>query len=319
MTQTPLVVTVSLNPAIDRIIEVPGFAVGAHQHGRLLSRTAAGKAVNVSRALALLGVRNLAAGFVGAGETAFFEGSLAGTGVETRFLAVPAATRENITLVDPVARVETHIRDTGFGVGADDGVRLEEQLRRTCRAGAVVVFSGSMPKGITAEAFGRLLRTCIDAKARVVVDTSGEALRTAVDLPLWLIKPNVEELGEIAGRPIASEAEIVAAGQRLAERIGMVIVSRGKAGAFCFASGSVLKGCIAVDPQRVGNTVGCGDCLLAGCIAGRLRSSNGQEAFRYALAVATAKAVSLEPGQFDPADVEVFFREAVVEESRAIS
>lgn len=313
MPQTSLVITVSLNPAIDRIVEVPHFAVGEHQRGRLISRTPAGKAVNVSNALAALGVRNIATGFLGEQEVELFEASLDSTLVQPQFLPVPLGTRENITLVDPVAHIETHIRDAGFVIREADRIRLGKKLGLMCRENCIVVFSGSVPDGISPEQFGDLLEICTSAEARVVVDTSGPALGAASKLPLWLMKPNVAELGEIVGRPLVSEADILAAGRSLAERVKTVIVSRGEEGGFCFVSGSVLRGHVRVDPVRVRNTVGCGDCLLAGYIAGRLHREDIRDSYRYALAVATAKAVSLEPGRFDPGHVEEFLREAVVE------
>jgi 1-phosphofructokinase family hexose kinase len=313
MAQTPLVITVSLNPAIDRIMDVPDFAAGEHQRGRLISRTPAGKAVNVSRALATLGVRSIVTGFIGEQEVELFESSLDSSRVQTQFLPIAAPTRENITIVDPVAHTETHIRDAGFTINETNRLRLGKKLSLMCRADSIVVFSGSVPEGIGPEQFVDLLEICISAGARVVVDTSGEPLRTAASLPLWLMKPNTAELGEITGRPLATEEELLAAGHELSRRVKTVIVSRGEAGGLCFVSGSVLKGHVQLDPARVRNTVGCGDSLLAGFIAGRLLHNDIRESYRYALAVATASAVGLEPCRFAMKDVEEFVPQAVVE------
>ncbi|MGB9626722.1 MAG: 1-phosphofructokinase family hexose kinase [Phycisphaerae bacterium] len=313
MAQVPLVITVSLNPAIDRIMEVPRFAIGQHQRGRLVSRTPAGKAVNVSRALATLGVRNIATGFLGEQEVEFFEKAFDPARVQAQFLPLPAPTRENITIVDPVAHIETHIRDVGFVIRDTHRIRLGKKLSLMCREGSIVVFSGSVPEGISPEQFVDLLEICISAGARVAVDTSGEPLRAAASLPLWLMKPNVAELSEIAGRPLTTEADLLAAGRDLARRVKTVIVSRGEAGGFCFIADSVLAGRVPLEPERVRNTVGCGDSLLAGFIAGQILHDNVRESYRYALAVATASAVGLEPCRFAMKDVEEFIPKAVVE------
>jgi len=313
MAQTPLVITVSLNPAIDRIMEVPRFAIGQHQRGRLVSRTPAGKAVNVSRALATLGVRNIATGFLGEQEVEFFEKAFDPSRVQAQVLPLPAPTRENITIVDPVAHIETHIRDVGFVIGDTHRIRLGKKLSLMCREGSIVVFSGAVPEGISPEQFVDLLEICISAGARVAVDTSGAPLRAAASLPLWLMKPNVAELSEIAGRPLTTEADLLAAGRDLARRVKTVIVSRGEAGGFCFISDSVLAGHVPLEPERVRNTVGCGDSLLAGFIAGQILHDNVRDSYRYALAVATASAVGLEPCRFAMKDVQEFLPKAVVE------
>lgn len=313
MTETPLVITVSLNPAIDRIVAVPRFAVGEHQRGRLLSRTPAGKAVNVSRGLAALGVRNIATGFIGEQEIELFARSLDPERVEAQFLSVAGTTRENITIMDPIAHVETHIRDAGFIVGEADRTRLSEQLASLCRRDSIVVFSGSVPEGISPAQFVELLEVCRSVGARVAVDTSGPPLRAAAELPLWFIKPNVLELGEIVGRPLRTEAELLAAGRTLAGHIANIVISRGEAGGLCLAAGSVRKGRVPLAPERVRNTVGCGDSLVAGYIAGRIKYEDIDEAYRYALAVATASAVGVEPCRFDMKDVEEFVAMAAVE------
>lgn len=309
-------ITVSLNPAIDRILEVPDFAVGAHQRGRLLSRTPAGKGVNVSRALAALGVRSIATGFVGAPDLELFESSLDPVRVQSQFLVVDAATRENITIVDPVGHVETHIRDVGFTIGVADRLRLSKKLSLMCRPEGIVAFSGSVPEGISPAQFAEMIEICLAAGAKVAVDTSGPALQAAARLPLWLIKPNLAELREITGQPLETEADILAAGRELSAHIRTVIVTRGAEPGYCFVSGSALRGRVEVEPERVRNTVGAGDSLVAGFIAAQLRSDDIRESYRQALAVATASAVSLQPGAFAIEDVEDFLFRAIVEPVR---
>lgn len=310
---TPRVITVSLNPAIDRIIEVPNLKLGDHQMGHLVARLPAGKAVNVSRALSILGVSSVATGFMGIAEVDFFHQSFDGSSIQDDFLAVTGSTRENITLVDPVTHHETHIRDVGFEVDADDLACLAERLRQLCSKGSTVVFSGAMPRGCAAANFVELIQVCLTAGARVAVDTSGEALKQAARLPLWLIKPNEAELAEIVGAALEGGDRVLAAGGELARHIGNVLVSCGSDGSLCYSGGAIWRGHVSLDASRVCNTVGCGDCLLAGFVAGCLRGDEPAGALRLALATATAKAVSLESGRFTLADVEDFSRFAAIE------
>ena len=130
---------------------------------------------------------------------------------------------------------------------------------------------------------------------------------------IWLIKPNVAELSEIVGRKLAGDDEIIEAGRRLSQHVRTVLVSCGEAGGYAFVDGSAMMGQVTVDPQRVTNTVGCGDALLAGFVAGQLRGKDIRQSYRLALAVATAAAVSLNPGQFNPCDVDAFLAVTTVE------
>lgn len=298
------VVTVTLNPTIDRIIEVPDFRVGGHLKCLLRSRLPAGKAINVSRAMSALGSPSTAAGWVGGESLALFEDALRTAGVAVRLTPITGATRENITIIDPVGHSETHMRDVGPTVTEDDIQRLTTELTDLAKADCLLVFTGSCAPGLDANRFAQILRTCMDAGARVVVDSSGDHLRETAKLPLWLIKPNLLELGELLGFQISHETEVMEAGRRLNTHIAVVLVTMGERGAMCFAEGRILKGRASVPPDRVRSTVGCGDAMLAGFLAATTRPDwQVENAFRQALAVSAASAMTDQPARFDPSDL----------------
>ena len=313
MSRPTKIVTVALNPAVDRVIEVPGLRLGGHQRGRLISRTPAGKAVNVARALSALDVPTVVTGFVGEDCFDEYEAFLATGSVRSQLLAVAGRTRENITLVDPTAGVETHIRDAGFTIEASDFDRMKKKLNLLAGPDSLMIFSGSTPPGVTAALFRELIEIVLAKRAVVAVDTSDAALAAVAELPLWLVKPNVEELAALAGHAIDSDGEILRAGRALSKTIHTVVVSCGAAGGYVFVDGSALVGQVDLAGQKPVNTVGCGDCMLAGFVAAHLHGADVREAYRQALAVATAAAVSVNPGEFDPAAVERFARSASVE------
>ena len=298
------VITVTLNPTIDRIIEVPGFRVGGHLRGRLRSRLPAGKAFNVSRALAALGVPSTAMGWVGQDAAKAFEEAADRAGLATRFTPIGGPTRENITITDPEGSGETHIRDTGPMVTDDDVRRLSGELATRADENALFVFTGSCAPGLAPDRFGDLLDTCIGAGARVVVDGSGEALRVAAAKPLWMIKPNLQELADLVGRNLQNDHAIVAAARDLSESISIVVVTLGSRGAWCFAGGTELRGRVPLAADRIRSTVGCGDAILAGFLADS-RSQEGtiDSALSAGLAVAAASAMNEKPAVFDPGDV----------------
>lgn len=300
------IVTVTLNPAIDRTLEVPGFRIGGHQPGRLVSRTPAGKGINVSRALAQLGVSNTALGFVGLEESELYETFLESCGVRSQLLSVPGRTRENITLIDPTSHVESHIRDVGFSIGETELVRLRKKLKLLCGPGVLVIFSGSCPPGLKPAHLLELVGVCIESGGQVAVDTSGTHVSAIRNVPLWLAKPNRQELGELVGQPMQDDASILDVGRQLSKTFRALIVSCGAAGGYLFIDGSAMLGQVTVDLKRVVNTVGCGDCLLAGFVAGQVQGRSVRDSYKFGLAVATAAAVSRDSGTFELDDVAAF-------------
>lgn len=297
------IVAVALNPAIDRVLETPGLAVGAHQVARLLARDPAGKGVNVAKTLSLLGVPCILTGLVGQGEFDFFAAAAARYNVEMAMVPVAGQTRENITLIDPLTRQETHIRDQGFTVAAGELDLLRAQLAALTGEDTVFVFSGSLPPGIGAGEFGDLLAICRQGGARLAVDASGAGLAAAVDVRPWLIKPNREELEELVGRRLHGREDLLVAGREVARRAELVLISDGAEGAYLLADSRAWHGACDVPPGRLASTVGCGDALLAGFLAGCYRKMDMPQALTLAVQAAAAAAMSVR-ALFDPADLE---------------
>ena len=298
---TPSIITVSLNPAVDRVLEVERFTVGAHQVGREVLRIAGGKAINVSRVLAALEVRSVATGFLGEENRGSFESVLRNPLIVNEFFPLPGRTRENVTIADRASGQETHIRDVGLQVAPRFLERLEKKLRLLETAGSIVIFSGSLPPGITAAEFARLVESCTAADARVAVDTSGDALRAVAGRDLWLVKPNAAELSLLVGQDLPSRDEQLQAARSLTSTVENVLFTRGAEGAWCFTRELALHGRAAISPEQVRNTVGCGDALLGAFVAGVSRETPLRETFRDAVACATASAMTLAPAEFDPA------------------
>lgn len=273
----------------------------------------AGKAINVSRAMAALGSPSTAAGWAGVESLALFEDALRKAGVAVRLTPITGATRENITIVDPVGHTETHIRDIGPRVTEHDIQQLTTELTTLCNADCLLVFTGSCAPGLDANRFVQILRACMDGGARVVVDSSGDHLREAARLPLWLLKPNLFELGELLGFQISHESEVIEAGRRLNEHISVVLITMGERGALCFAEGRVLKGRTSVSPDRIRSTVGCGDAVLAGFLAATTHPNwQVEDAFRQALVVAAASTLTDQPAVFSTQDTRSLVSSTVI-------
>jgi 1-phosphofructokinase family hexose kinase len=296
------VVTVGFNPAIDRVLECPDFQIGGHQIARQIARLASGKAANVSRALALLGRDSIATGFIGTNEIEFFLDQLMAVGpgkVLCHFVEVSGKTRENISILDPKRRVETHIRDRGFHIDAAEASLLKERLQHDVRSGDVVVFAGSLCEGVADAQFSEVIDMCIARGARIVVDSSGAPMKTACKHKLWLVKPNLEELRQLLGKEVPNASSAIRDAARvLLPDVENILVSRGGAGAVLITANAAYSAQVKPSGPII-RTVACGDHLLAGFINEVLSGRDMEAALRSAVGIATARAQSPDMAEFD--------------------
>lgn len=315
------IVTVTLNPAVDRVLEAPNFAIGEHVAARRLAWYPAGKGINVARALAKIGVGSVATGFVGRGELGMFEEALERTGpgqIVTQLLIVRGRSRDNITVVDPINDTETHLREEGFKVQPEDVARIGSKLAMMARPGRIIAFSGSLPPGFSPEAFADIVRRCHRAGAKVAVDTSNKALAAIRDQPLWMAKLNKSELQTLAGSPSADLNQAAHAALGLSVRGGglieNVVATRGADGAVLVGPEAAVRGWVSVHPGRIVSSVGCGDSLLAGILSVISRDEHAWErAFREGLAMATTNACGREAAHVDLEEVAEFRDQASME------
>ncbi len=314
------IVTITLNPAVDRVLEAPQFAIGTHTRARRIGWYPAGKGVNVARVLATLGTRCIATGFVGIGELGMFEEYLERVGqgrVVTQLLVVRGRTRDNITLMDPVLDTETHIRDEGFQVQSEDVRRIASKVGMLAREGTIMAFSGSMPKGVSLGDFRSMLHRCNDSGALAVIDASQRVLEALRGERMWMAKLNAEELATLSGMRAETEEEAIAAARATCVSGGgtveYVIATRGAAGALLIGPNIELVARVFVHPGLIANTVGCGDALLAGVLHQWSRTGDWSKAMRQGVATATANAVSRQPGVLSLSDVQEFWEAATVE------
>ncbi|MHC4982988.1 MAG: 1-phosphofructokinase family hexose kinase [Planctomycetota bacterium] len=300
MPELPRVITVTLNPAVDRLLEVRKLIPGTHEPACEVARTPGGKGVNVSRVLSALGLASIATGFLGEANRREFAEFFADPNVTNEFVTLPGRTRENVTIAERRSGRETHIRDVGLAVERSAVRRLKAKLSSLASPESIVVFSGSLPPGVEPADFAGMLGLCAGGGARVAVDASGPGLRAALDSDLLLLTPNLEELAEIAGSSITTPEEQAAAARRCADRAELVLLSRGRHGACLITKTAAWSAIAAVNAADIKNTVGCGDVLLASFVAGFIRGDDLQEALKRAVATASASACHPLPAAFDP-------------------
>ena len=294
MKTLPNVATVTLNPAIDQSVAVPGFAAGTVNRALREQSDPGGKGVNVASFLADLGFRVAVTGLLGRDNAAEFEHLFESKGMADEFVRIPGKTRVNVKIIDPTSRSITDVNLPGPAATAADLARLDQRIEHLLADNDCFVLSGSAPAGVPVDYYAALIHRLKGAGKRVLLDTSGELLRQGIAAAPWAIKPNIAELEELVGKPLPDlDAVIVAARQLLASGIACVVVSMGAEGALFVTEQECL---LAIPPEvAVLSTVGAGDAMVAGFIAGSLRGLPLDECARLATASAVGALTQLGP------------------------
>jgi 1-phosphofructokinase len=288
-----MIITVTLNPSLDRAMEVETLARGDLIRATGTRFDPGGKGVNVSRALLANGVPTRAVLPRGGPDGAQLVALLRAEGVELVEVPIAGRTRSNITLAEPDGTV-TKVNEPGPTLSADEFEAVTRAAVSAADAADWVVVSGSLPPGLGVAAFELFCKRLGQSGARVAVDTTGPALRAAADAGVAIVKPNRLELAEVVEAPLRSLGDVIDAAQIVRSwGAGAVLASLGADGAVLVDGGGVYAGECPVAVRR--SSVGAGDALLAGFLAA---GTAGAGALAEALAWGAA-AVSL-PGSRMP-------------------
>jgi 1-phosphofructokinase len=292
-----VIVTVTLNPSLDRTIEVDSLTRGAVIRTRSARLDPGGKGVNVSRALLANGVVSTAVVPVGGPDGDQLRRMLEAEGM--RVCAVPVAghTRSNVAIAEPGGLV-TKLNEPGGPLSRGELDAVATVVATEADSASWVVGCGSLPPGVPETIYAELCEAFVPAGIRVAVDTSGPALLAAVAAGPDLIKPNREELAEAVGGPVDRLSDVIEAARALRARgARTVLVSLGADGAVLVDDDGIVAGSAPVEAPN--STVGAGDALLAGFLSA---GAKGPEALREGLAwgaAAVGQPASRMPGPSD--------------------
>ena len=286
-----MIYTVTFNPAIDYVVRLDApLEIGQVNRACGEDCVLGGKGINVSGVLAQLGCPSVALGFV-AGETgAWLERGLAAQGLHTDFVHLKnGMTRINVKIK---AGQETELNGAGPDIPDEALHQLEEKLDGLTE-NDVLILAGSIPASLPQDVYERLLARLDGRGVRCVVDATRALLVNVLPYHPFLIKPNNHELGEIVGRKLHTDEEIAAAARTLQEKGARnVLVSMAGDGALLLdEQGQVHR--IGCPKGRVVNSVGAGDSMVAGFVAGYLQSGSYAQALRLGTACGSATAFSL--------------------------
>ena len=285
-----MIYTVTLNPSLDYVISVDGFKSGAVNRAHEARLNVGGKGINVSAALKSLGFESLATGFIAGFTGGAIESGVREMGIAADFIRLPAGlSRINVKLN---TGEETEINAAGPEITPDAAEELLSKLDHLLRKDDLLVLAGSLPPGLPTDFYQTILRRLRKRNILSVVDTSDSAfLDTLTERP-FLIKPNESELGALFNKELETKEEIISCAGNLRTRgAHNVLVSRAEKGALLLAQdGGVYE--IGAAPGKAVNSVGAGDAMVAGFIAGWLRTKNYREALKLGTAAGGATAFS---------------------------
>ncbi len=308
-----MIVTVTLNAALDRTVRVPNFQLGARHRADASLRLPGGKGVNVARALKCLGQPVIATGLAGGRAGTYIIEELTAEGLLNDFVRIAGESRTSTAVIDPTNNQQTEINEWGPSVLAAELDVLLDKIRYLSKGADVFVLAGSLPRDVPADYYEKLLRELRREKMITAVDASGPALRAALSAEPSVVSPNIREAEEIVGHEFADEDDVAAA--------AAMIVQMG--------AGSVLvhheDGCVArIRPEGakshftyrarlprradVISTVGSGDALLAGYLSALYGHQPPEAALALAVACGAANTQRFGAGVFDPSDVESLMR-----------
>ncbi len=289
------ILTVTLNPAIDKTVRIAGFSLGKDFRTNDIFLSAGGKGVNVSQVLKSLGAKTKACGFVGGAAGWFIVDQLRRDDIPTIFIPLKEETRTSLTIIDTSRGKITRILEYGPRVSRVDFRLFKERFMANLSECAFVVFSGRNAYGLSDSTYRQLIQLTKRLGVLSVLDTSGPALIEGLKARPFIIKPNVREAESIVKNKLRSLKQIKEATRYLHNKgIAIVIVSMGFRGAV-FSNGR--ESCHVLPPMiKTKNTVGCGDALVGGFLYSWMQSRDFVASCVMAVACGTANALTINPG-----------------------
>lgn len=258
-----MIYTVTLNPAVDKTVEINDFSAGKVNRVSSVRLDAGGKGINVSKVISSLGGRSIAMGILGGASGGFIKDYLDCRGIDSDFVFIDEETRTNLKVVDSLKGTNTDINEPGPLVNSDDLDMLLQKLLDRVREDSIVVFSGSVPDNLDKTIYARWIGEIKEKGAATILDADRELLKNGIKAGPYLVKPNIYELGELFDTAIeeAEQAERYARQLVVDFGIELAAVSLGEKGAlYVDKKRSLLAHGIKVD---VKSTVGAGDALVA--------------------------------------------------------
>jgi 1-phosphofructokinase family hexose kinase len=302
-----MILTVTLNAAIDRTVAVPSFRQGHRHRAVEASTVAGGKGVNVARALKLLDRPVIATGLAGGPTGARLMERLAEESILTDFTWIAGESRTNLAVIDPTSGEQTEINERGPEVSAEELERFLEKLLYLARGARLCAIAGSLPPSVPASFSARMVEELKALGVETIVDSEGEPLTASIRAEPAAVTPNVSEAEGAVGHEFNDREDLLNGLASLVELGAMDAVITKPEG--CVAS---IKDAddqrhlfeVTAPPVELVATVGSGDAFLAGFVAARYDGRPPEECLRLAVACGAESTQHFGAGSIDPAEIE---------------
>ncbi|MCZ8522541.1 MULTISPECIES: 1-phosphofructokinase [Paenibacillus] len=256
------VLTVTLNPSLDKTIVLPELRVGSLNRTAGIRLDPGGKGINVARLLHEFGTGVTAAGWCGGAEGEELMRYLKRDGIPASFTSAVGATRTNLKIVDSSKELTTEINEPGPEVTEAELAAFIREFRVLLHDVSYLVLGGSIPPGVPPTVYALLTAIAHEHGVKTVLDADGEALSEGLQAVPFAVKPNIHELERLLGRTLASESEIAGAARELLGRgVSLVIVSMGESGSLVVGAEEAYR--VTPFPITAKSTVGAGDSMVA--------------------------------------------------------
>jgi 1-phosphofructokinase family hexose kinase len=297
-----MIITVTLNAAIDKSLSVPNFRLG-RRHRTVEQRTiAGGKGVNIARTLKALGQPVIATGFAGGATGTHIVEQLTEESILNDFVRIREESRTNTSVLDPTNGQQTEINERGPSVSESEVELFRDKLLYLARGAAIVVFAGSLPRGVEPDLYAALIGELQGMDVTTVIDTDGEPLRQAVRAEPDVVSPNMLEAEELVGHEFAGEEErslVVREIAALGAHEAIMTLPDG-----CFAQvlidGQPRLKRARIEPREPIAKSGSGDAFLAGYLAARYEGRAPDQCLRFGVACGAESTGRLGAGLIDP-------------------
>jgi 1-phosphofructokinase family hexose kinase len=297
-----MIITVTLNAALDRTLTVPNFQRGQRHRASGGLTLAGGKGINIARALKRLEVPVVATGLAGGLTGTRIVEELTAEAILNDFVRIGDESRTSTAVVDPTASSYTEINEWGPDVEPEELEILLEKLHYLASGADVVVFSGSLPRGVADDFYADAIRDLNRREVQTVLDSEGEPLRLGTGAEPFLVSPNQREAESLVGQEFHEEEDFIQALDDVAELGARNVLITQESGCYALLREDrevkrLRAEAPSIDPI---STVGSGDVLLAGFLAARHAGKPIEDSLRAAVGAGAAATLEVGAGRFDP-------------------
>jgi 1-phosphofructokinase/tagatose 6-phosphate kinase len=298
----PVIVTVTMNAAIDRTLTVPNFQRGQRHRASQGLTLAGGKGINVARALKTLGVPVVATGLAGGRTGTRIVEELTSEAILNDFVRIEDESRTSTAVVDPTGNTYTEINEWGPAVRSGELDMLRDKIHYLSQGAELVVFAGSLPRDVDEAFYADVIRDLNRRHVLTVLDSEGEPLRHGIEAEPFLVSPNQREAEGIVGQEFHDDEDFQLGLDRIAERGARNVLITQETGCVALLREERTAHRFRANAERVDpvSAVGAGDVLLAAYLAARHGGRPAEDALREAVAAGTASTLEVGAGRFDP-------------------